>query len=89
VDARQRDILKIGAYLSNISEFRSDELRELNATEKYIGNMRDFQYVKMTPYNLAKIKDHAKIDNNRYLDATAHVRRGQSSEHGLRYYERA
>ena len=29
--------------------------------------MRDFQYVKMTPYNMAKIKEHSKIDNTRYL----------------------
>lgn len=67
IDSRQRDIVKMGLYLSNISEFRTNELKDLNATEKYIGNMRDFQYVKMAPYNMAKIKEHSKIDNTRYL----------------------
>jgi hypothetical protein len=88
-DPRQRDILKIGLRLSHVSEFASQQVRDLSATEKYINEMKDFQYVKMTPYNMAKIKEYSKIDNTRYLEATTHVRKAQSSEHGLRYYERA
>jgi hypothetical protein len=86
-NSRQKDILKVGLYLSHISEFHSDKLKQINATEKYINHMRDFQYVKMAPYNLAKIQEKSKIDNNRYLDIAAN-QRGQSSDNGLRFYER-
>lgn len=42
-------------------------MKEITATEKFIKELREFEYVKMMPYNLAKIKDKCKIDNARYM----------------------
>ncbi len=56
MDSNNIDFMKVGQYLSHISEFRQEELKQLNATQKYINNMKEFEFVKMTPYNLAKIK---------------------------------